>query len=482
MISSLLAAIADKHHLRRGNGRYSGPCPKCAGSAASDKFRIKDDGGYKCFACDFKGDIITWLREMDGMSCPEAYVAAGLECTRTSCGVRANCRMGGGTGRQAAPRVKASVTPVRAAAAPSLPLTDEKNPAQRWQDWAWQLMAKGRAAIDSQPAVIDWLAARGIDQTACNFCLGWLDHDRQVERAAIGLPAREDGKTTLWVPGGLLIPIFDACGAIHRIRIRRTNQARAKFLPDLKYVWIEGSGTSPLVLRPQAPSRGTVVVESELDAMACRAAHDEMTVIALGTVSAGLPAELRLELQSSPVILVALDADAAKAGKKGAGPAAIAAWTTLYRQARFWPLPSEKDPGEYVQKGGSLRPWLESGLPPAPVVAANAAVHDLRLSPESPHRGAGGKDAMQEAESPLDYRIITLTDGRELCVTDHEPTWHHLSGAGKIVFSQNELERLKTACSGMDAVEAANAALLAVDIKEIFGSAYIRAGRPGSGQ
>lgn len=67
---SLLTDIASRYKLRRGSGRYAGPCPKCGGSARSDKFVIQDDGGFKCYGCDFKGDIITWLREMEGKSCP----------------------------------------------------------------------------------------------------------------------------------------------------------------------------------------------------------------------------------------------------------------------------------------------------------------------------------------------------------------------------------------------------------------------------
>lgn len=521
MSDSILAAIVDTYKLRKGNGRFTGQCPKCGGGADSNKFVIRDDCGFKCYGCGWKGDVITWLREMEQKTCPEAHEASGQACTRTGCGVWTTCRMGDGSGRATAPGPRRrSVAPRPAAVQRDLPTPAEKAPAALWLAWAEALVEAAAAALPAQPAVLAWLAARGISAAAAGrFRLGWLSHDRKVERAALGLPARPDGKTTLWVPGGLLIPICDEAGRIHRLRVRRTNEARAKFLPDLKYVWLDGSGNAPLVIRPQGVSRGTVIVEAELDALACAAAHDQVTVIAIGSVACGLPAALRQELQASPVILVALDADPGRDGKQGAGPAAIAAWTQTYRQARFWPLPVGKDPGDYASSGGDLHAWIEAGLPPvstaashpgakngqspeqasqpasgqqtygvpflAPVyeltkkidnllpVAASTPAHDLRLCPECPQPGEGG-DPLEVAD---DYQIVTLVDGREFYITASEPTWHALTMAGKIVFSQHEMARLKLACTDMNPADLAQAALLAVNLKEAFPSAYIQAAR-----
>ncbi len=509
MSASILSAIVDNYQLRRGNGRYTGQCPKCGGSKDSNKFVIRDDCGFKCYTCGFKGDVITWLREMEQKTCPEAHEASGQACTRTGCGVWSTCRMGDGSGRATAPGPRRrSVTPRPSVIQRDLPVVTEKQPAQIWQEWASELVAKASEAIEKQAAVLTWLASRGIPRHAVHrFELGWLDHDRKVERAAIGLPPRDDGKTTLWVPGGLLIPILDETGRIHRLRIRRTNEARAKFLPDLKYVWLDGSGNGPLVIRSQGRSRGTVIVEAELDAYACAAAHAQVTVIAIGSVACGLPAALRQELLAAPVILVALDADPGRDGKQGAGPAAIAAWSQIYRQARFWPLPTGKDPGDYAKAGGDLHAWIEAGLPPVSTAASHPGAkngqspenpamrsttasptqtasgqllpaasstpaHDLGLCPERPQPGEGGEQTITD-----DYQIVTMLDGREFYITASEPTWHALTMAGKVVFSQNELERLKVACGAMSPAELAQAALLAVDLKETFPSAYIQAGR-----
>lgn len=47
--------IAAKYGLRKSGNRHTGPCPKCGGSKDSDKFVLFTDGGFRCFACGFKG-------------------------------------------------------------------------------------------------------------------------------------------------------------------------------------------------------------------------------------------------------------------------------------------------------------------------------------------------------------------------------------------------------------------------------------------
>lgn len=323
--------------------------------------------------------------------------------------------------------------------------------------------------------ILAYLASRGIDtQAVTRFRLGYLGHDRRVNRADIGL-ADKGGKDKLWVPGGLLIPIFDSSGVVHRLRIRRTKEAMAKFLPDRKYVWLEGSGNSPLIIAPFLPSRGAVIVEAELDAMAIAAAHDGVTVVALGTVRAGIPEGLRCDLAASPTILVALDADA---GKDAAGPKAIKTWLHTFRQARYWPVPETKDAGEYAMHGGDLKQWIEIGLPPVITVPVS---HDLAFCPDSSQTGAGGKELKKveenrEEKTIIPPRIMTLADGREVYLTDNREEWQRLADAGKLVFSDSELARLQQSCSTMSDEERRTMVLLAVDIKETFSGAYIRSG------
>ncbi|MBU2537256.1 MAG: toprim domain-containing protein, partial [Proteobacteria bacterium] len=326
---------------------------------------------------------------------------------------------------------------------------------------------------------------------------------------------REDGKETLWIPAGLMIRIDNQDGTIHRIRIRRPSWAREKFLPDLKYVWIEGSGNAPMVIRPQGQSRGVVVVEAELDAMAVAAAHQAVTVIALGSVSTGLPPEIKAEIAAAAVILLALDADPGKDGKPGAGPAAIAAWRHEFRQAKFWPVPAGKDPGDYVKNhSGNLRAWVEAGLIP-PAKASEPPAHDAMSIPVGSPAGGEGEEnttPKKEHHDPLQFgrdhhcpetaaahapdntaagqgvekkkgtgkasgcHIVTLTDGREIHVVRDEQSWKALAAQGFLVFSENEMKRLQVAMAGCSEDARQGMINAVLDVKSVFSGAYIRRG------
>lgn len=476
-MNHILTEIASKYNLKRKSGRWAGQCPKCGGSSRTDKFSIKDDGGYKCYGCDFKGDIITWLRTMEGKSCPEAYQEAGLPCTRTNCPVYGKCRMGDGSGSSAPTRGRQPLTPPPAPEKNTLPVSDPSDPHPEWAQWASAQVDKGVEKIKTQPKVLAWLADRGLDAIAiARFRIGYLDHDQRVDRKSLQLPIKEDGKTRLWVPNGLLIPIFTPDGSINRIRVRRTNKARAKFLEDLKYLWIQGSGTRPLIIRPaqEEKCRGVVIVETELDAFAIAAAHPQVMVVGIGTVRGSLPADLLHELAELATILVALDADPEKKGKQGAGPAAASTWLNQFRNARYWPVPAGKDPGNYAKQGGSLYDWIEAGL--VPELANPVPHHDLPVSPDCHQQGGRGeKEDMEKTPAPPS-RIITLADGREFHVTECPERWDALVAEGEIVFSENELSRLSAACKECDAEGAKSLASGVLDLKAVFGGAYIKRG------
>lgn len=464
----IIEKIASEHNLKRRSGRWVGQCPECGGSSGSDKFNLRDDGGYKCYGCDFKGDIITWLRKKEGMSCGQAHQEAGKVCNNPSCPVRSTCRMGDGTGR---PKYRPAVVAPRAQATSRLPDTKITYPNQRWQQWAEAMTAAGLQNIQTRQADLAWLSRRGIGaDSVIRFNLGWMVHNSKIDRQRIGLGPRDDGKKHLWIPDGLIIPIFDDYAYIHRLRIRRPQAARDRFLPDLKYVWLEGSGTGPMIIRPESGvTRGAVIVEAELDGMAVAAAHDQVLVIALGTVRAGIPSKLHEELAALPVVLVCLDADPGKDGKTGAGPQAIAAWTAGFRQAKFWPVPDGKDPGNYAELGGDLEGWIEAGLVPEVVS------HDeILMSGCNPMGGPGRpeKEGAGNESVPL-VGTITVPDGRVLHITNDQPTWLQLAGAGKIVFTENELQRLQSACLELTAAEAEIMKSSVLDTKEVMGTAYV---------
>ena len=418
-----LIDIAAKYGLRKSGNRHTGPCPKCGGSDSSDKFVLFSDGGFRCFACGFKGDRIKWLREMEGMSCREAHDAEGKDCF-PSCPNYGPCRNGEPVKRR--PR---SVRPQANGKPDALAGVTAKEPGNTWRTWAEKLVEKARQNLAKEPEEIRWLESRGIGTAQVDqYRLGWLAHDMRVDRRELGLPV-EEGKERLWVPGGLVIPIFDSRGVLHRLRIRRTPAARDKFLPDRKYVWIKGSGNRPMVLRSSGSARGAVIVEAELDAMAVGASHRDVLVVALGTVAGGIDADLRKVLEKCPVILVALDADPAKDGKLGAGPASVKRWRRSFRQARFWPMPAGKDPGDFVRDhGGDLHRWVESGLPPV-LPCPSPPCQDSSFLPEQRSSGDGGGDFLPSAALPLD----DIEAFAELLRTESGSVWYGSAPHGELV-------------------------------------------------
>lgn len=467
-MNSILREIIDTHNLRKsGSRRWVGRCPDCGGSATSDRFQVWDDGGYKCYGCGISGDMVTWLRERRGMSCGEAHQELGKDCTRTTCPVYSTCRMGDGSGRNRPRRPQVFKPDQRSHQARTLPVQQPIDPVDTWRAWAGELVDKAASRLRDEK-VLSWLSQRGIDAIAVSrFRIGWLPHQYQVSCKQLGIPDRP-GKTDdkLWVPDGLLIPVFDDHG-VHRIRVRRTRAARDRFLPERKYEWLRGSGNRPLVIRPADKCRGAVIVEAELDGFAVAAAHDEVMVVSIGTVAMGVPADLMDELASLPVILVALDADqAGKDGRPPAGPVAVKRWLARFRRAKYWPVPAGKDPGELASAGGDLYAWIEAGLPPR--------IHADRLSSGRLSQGDNGVPAEQVPEK-MTY-ALNLRDGRTVLITKDPGEWQRLVKEGRVVFSHNELLRLKSACRALDSDEAALMVDRVLELKEVFGGAYIRKG------
>lgn len=460
----IVADIAAALGLKRRHDRWVGRCPDCGGSATSDRFQFRDDGGYKCYGCALKGDIITWLRR-EGKSCPEAHDIAGRGChLGPACAVWGTCRHGDGSARDGQPRRRprhppaAVAVPQGGASTLSLSADSGASPSPAWRQELTAILDVAQDALASHPQALGWLAKRGIDsQAAARYRLGWQARNGRLPWARIDLTPIP-GKDGVWMPVGLVIPTYDAAGMLHRVRIRRPSWTRDKFLPELKYVWIQGGGKEPMVLRPaSASSRGAVIVEAELDAIAVAASHPEVTVVALGTVRGPITTDLHAELSAAPVILVALDAD-------GPGAAAINAWRQEFRQAIYWPVPAGKDPGEYAATHpGALQEWIEAALPPP-----------LMRFADSGQQGVGGAlpPRAENKEDPArDLVRVSLAGGEVVYITDDREQWDALAAQGHAVFTTRELKRL-------DGLHLLPAALLQVIAVKQAMSGYVRHARP----
>ena len=483
---TIVQKIADEHKLRRRGKLYAGQCPFCGGSSRSDKFNIRPDGGYICRGCGKTGDIITWLRTQEHLSCPDAHDRAGRPCSMSAtCAAADKCRYGDKSGTPGnASKNKNRKPPARPyqhqpQATATIPIIMPEYPKAIWLAWAEPFVAKCHKQLLKSDMEMAYLAGRGIDLAAViRFGLGLVTHQYHVPKKDIGLPIELDGKIKLWIPEGLLIPIADNGGALHRIRVRRPKRCTEKFLSDLKYYWVKGSGNLPMVIEPSEKSRGAVIVEAEFDAYAIAAAHPDVLVIASGTLHGGVGPELHQALGDVPVILVALDAEAKS-------KLAVDAWKRSYRHARYWPTPKAKDAGDFYKQGGDLRAWIESGLPPvstpaktpssSPSSSSVASKQDVAFSPGRMPNGGKGEEENKSAGRP-EYIEVTLSNGKIIYLVDNNgDVWDRLTSEGKPVFSRRELEKLKTATSTLQPEERIKAAMAAIEAKEVFGG-YITRG------
>jgi DNA primase len=348
----ILSLAQAKTQLRKTasthGGEWVGPCPACGGR---DRFHVWPDkvdskrservGIYWCRSCGKAGDVVQFLVDFDGRSYPEAFAALGLEAPSVI------------------PYKPPAVPGARRSPAPAAPCT-LKNDVQAPQSDIWH--QKTRALVDhaakallDNKYVLKWLKERGITKKqAAALKLGWLSEERFRQRSAYGLEEvlKDDGCTPkkLWIPSGLVIPMM-ACETVRRIRIRRFGDT------EPRYYVLPGSAMSGMAYG--LPQRAAVIVESELDAVMLAGQVGEFCgVVALGSASSKPDASMAELLRGCAVILVALDSD-------DAGAKACAWWQTEFPQARRWPVPMAKDPGDAFAAGVSMVKWIKAGLPAA---------------------------------------------------------------------------------------------------------------------
>ena len=368
-------------------GEWQGPCPACGGD---DRFHVwpeqnEGKGAYWCRGCGKTGDNIQYLRDFCGLSFRDA-------CAE----LRIDLPAGRNDFKTPPPqRTKPVFAPVSHA-----------SPADLWQEHAGKLVAWAQGCIENNQEILVWLAARGINHDAVvSSCLGWnpgeTGKDLYRPRKSWGLPEilKADGRPkALCIPRGLVIPYISG-GIIQRIRIRRPEHHRTEQWPAPYYV-LPGSAMPTMLLGRER--RAFVVVESELDAIACCSGNSLAGAVALGSVSAKPDAETFAVLQGALQILNALDFDAA-------GKQAMAWWAEHFPRCKRWPAPKGKDPGDAVRLGIDLEGWIKGGLPPALTICA-------------PKTGENGKTGRPTAASKGSERPTAASK-----------TSDHVAGVGQVI-------------------------------------------------
>jgi hypothetical protein len=324
-------------------GEFHGPCPGCGGD---DRFHVwpneyQEKGGYWCRACGKAGDNIQFLIDFKGMDFKAACQFLNINIKEHTAETR---RMPGIPDK------------------PPFEPEQHQNPDQLWQEKAEKFVTWAQLRLAENADAIKWLASRGISaEAAVAARLGWNPGENGKDifrsRTAWGLPEliKENGKLRmLWIPQGLVIP-YSVDGIIQRIRIRRPEG-------EPRYYVIPGSSMSKMIIGIER--RAFVVIESELDAIACAAATDLAGAIAMGTLEGKPDVAAYTILKDSIQILNALDYGDKDGGKKAAERAFNWWLENFPERCDRWPVPKGKDPGEAFQQGIDLKRWIEAGLPP----------------------------------------------------------------------------------------------------------------------
>lgn len=404
LLRRCVAGESIKRVSPRKGGEYHSPCPSCGGN---DRFIVFPDqpggqlaqqhgvtGTWSCPRhCNTGGDAIVFCTTFLGMTFPEACAELGIALQEQDSAARRRYR----PLRPITPPAHAW-TPVEYAA-----------PPDAWRTQATKLAEEAHQRLLESSDILTWLARRGLPLAAVQrYGLGYIEgEDKKTgtcifrQRSAFGLPpkSRADGTVAraFRMPRGVTIPCWsdDTPRQALRVRIRRRNvdinfddpkDHKFQLIPQPDYA--HGPYSAPLALPPVGvnPALATwVVVEAELDAMAvhhaCGGRVGAMSVLTV----AGKPDKAgHAALAAAARILVCIDFEQNAAGQHHTADN-WNWWQARYAQARLWPVPEGKDPGEAVARGVDLARWVALGMPQVPGLgparsAASGSVQDMGQS------------------------------------------------------------------------------------------------------
>jgi DNA primase len=324
-----------KREASTGGGTWGGPCPGCSGE---NRFRIQpyfsgsdwhEGGRWICNQChpkwsDAPGYLMTFHRMTYLNACRELVIE---------------------------PRRRQDFRAGPQASRPAWKPKDAVLPPSIWQKKATDFVARAEKNLWSEAGAEAraYLAGRGLSSNFINWArLGWNPEVQFDDYVVWGLAPERYEKVNprkVWLPPGIVIPVFGGDRCLLRVKIRRTE-------PDCnpKYIAIAGgAATSFMVLGDAA---AVVVVEAELDALLLyQEAGDLAAMMATGSAQFKPGSEVFARLKVAPTVLVALDAEES-------GCAAWKWWRDNLPNANFCPVPIGKDPTEAYQQGIDLRAWV----------------------------------------------------------------------------------------------------------------------------
>jgi DNA primase len=338
--ADIVEVVGEHVKLRRSGSDWRGPCPFHQGK--NPNFAVSPRKGiYHCYKCGVSGDVITFLREREGLSFVDAVKQLGQ---RYGVPVPESGPRGG-------PRERDAREPLWEALGAA---------ADFFRDQLWEAPA-GAAARD-------YLAKRSIDRDlADRFGLGFaprdgealrarlhslgMDDDRQLE---VGLLVRrDDGSVRPRFRDRLIFPITDAAGHMAGFGGRLLGPGEPKYLnsPETR-VFVKGRLLYNLHQAKQAVRRDdrVLVVEGYFDAIRLAQHGFEGAVAPLGTALSEAQAQLLARYTKNVFLLY----DSDEAGLK----ATFRAGLELLRQGvavRVVSLPAGEDPDTFLAKQGAER-------------------------------------------------------------------------------------------------------------------------------
>jgi hypothetical protein len=126
--------------------------------------------------------------------------------------------------------------------------------------------------------------------------------------------------------------------------------------------------------------------------MVYQAAGDRVGVISMGSATNRPDARTHAVAAAADVLLCGLDNDPA-------GYAGLRWWETHYPQARPWPAPFGKDPGDSVKRV-NVRQWILEGLPPIYHVGPSPLDRVCEGGAADPGCEAGEEQAIGQPDLP----------------------------------------------------------------------------------
>lgn len=377
---SLAEVVGRRVRLMRSGRELHGLCP--FHNEKTPSFTVSEDKGfYHCFGCGAHGDVVEFIRRIDGLSFPEAVERLAAE----------------------AGLALPDITPaMRRAAAKQASLHEVLEAAARWYE-------ARLAGPDGEPAR-RYLGQRGLSGDAiARFRLGFAPRARTALKTALGrfpepllreaglLVQPENGESFDYFRDRVIFPIGDRQGRIIGFGGRALGDIKPKYLntPETP-VFHKGRVLYNLSsAREAARTAGTlVVVEGYMDVIAMAEAGLGHSVAPLGTALGETQMQLLWRFAAEPILC--FDGDAA--GLR-AGAAAADRCLPLLKPGysfRFAFLPAGEDPDSLIRQQGvaALAEVLAGAMPLAEVLWRQARPEKAGTTPERRAAVQAGFDAL----------------------------------------------------------------------------------------